>query len=107
MENPLRVWEYEGGWPLQNPANVLTGTINQIDWARQIIEQIDAEFDRVRTVLETAALRQAAQARLNTEAIIRILEDKRAEVMAHSEAGYFIHDWQELRTQVRDLIVED
>lgn len=39
--------------------------------------------------------------------MIAILEDKRAEVMANEQAGYFIHDWQELRDQVRELIVGD
>ena len=33
--------------------------------------------------------------------IIEILEDKSAEVMANEQAGYFIHDWQELRDRVR------
>jgi len=27
--------------------------------------------------------------------------------MAHEEAGYFIHDWQEMRDQVRQLIMND
>ena len=39
--------------------------------------------------------------------MISILEDKRDEVMAHEEAGYFIHDWQELRNQVSRMIVAD
>jgi hypothetical protein len=86
---------------------VLTGTVNQIVWARQVRDQINAEFDRVRTALESAARNRAADDRQVTEAIIVILEDKRAEVMARCEAGYFIHDWQELRTQVRDLILQD
>jgi len=42
-----------------------------------------------------------------TQAIIEILEEKRAEVFANEQAGYFIHDWQELRDQVRRMIVED
>ena len=58
-------------------------------------------------MLESAARKQAAEDRQDTEAILIILEDKRAEVMARSEAGYFIHDRQELRTQVRDLILQD
>jgi len=41
------------------------------------------------------------------QAMISILEEKRAEVMAREDAGYFIHDWQELRSQVRELIVGD
>jgi hypothetical protein len=36
--------------------------------------------------------------------VIAILEEKRGEVMARREAGYFIHDWQELNDQVRRLI---
>jgi hypothetical protein len=107
MEDPLGIWEYEGGSPRQSPAHVLMGTVNQIAWARQIRDQINAEFDRVRRVLESATRNRAADDRQVTEAIIVILEDKRAEVMARSEAGYFIHDWQELRTQVRDLILQD
>ena len=39
--------------------------------------------------------------------MIAILEDKRTGVMANEQAGYFIHDWQELRGQVRELIVGD
>jgi len=31
----------------------------------------------------------------------------RIEVMEHQEAGYFIHDWQELRDQVRQMIMKD
>jgi hypothetical protein len=38
-------------------------------------------------VLESAARKQAAEDRHDTEAIIIILEDKRAEVMARSEAA--------------------
>jgi len=35
------------------------------------------------------------------------LEEKRHDVMANDRAGYFIHDWQELRDQVREMIVKD
>jgi hypothetical protein len=31
--------------------------------------------------------------------MIAILEEKRAELMEHQEAGYFIYDWQEVRDQ--------
>ena len=44
---------------------------------------------------------------MDTLAVIAILEDKRAEVMANDEAGYFIRDWQELRDQVRQMIAQD
>ena len=85
----------------------LSGTANQIEWAKRIKVQVDAEFDRVANALQGAAGKQASQDRLNTQAIIGILEEKRAEVMAHTEAGYFIHDWQEMRDQVRRMIRED
>ena len=76
----------------------MTGTANQIMWAVTIKKQVDAEFDRVRRALET---------RGDTDAIIAILEEKRAEVMAREDAGYFIHDWQEFRDQVTQMIVAD
>ena len=57
--------------------------------------------------LQAASAKQSGQDRLDTQTMIAILEDKRAEVMAHEEAGYFIHDWQELRDQVRQMIMKD
>ena len=39
--------------------------------------------------------------------MIAILDDKRDEVMANSDAGYFIHFWQELSGRVRQLIAAD
>jgi hypothetical protein len=85
----------------------MIGTVNQIAWAVQIKTQVDAEFDRVRKVLESVAAKQAPKDRTDLQAIIRILEDKRAEVMGNEQAGYFIQDWQELRDQVRQLIIGD
>jgi cell division FtsZ-interacting protein ZapD len=85
----------------------MIGTVNQIAWAVRIRMQVDAEFDRVRKVLESVATKQSADDGTHLQAIIRILEDKRAEVMGNEQAGYFIHDWQELRDQVRQLIIGD
>ena len=107
MEGSLRVWEEDGGSLDALPKNSLTGTANQIEWAERIGTQVDAEFDRVSRVQETAALKQSAPERSNTRAIMAILEQKRAEVMANGKAGYFIHDWQELRDQVRKMILND
>ena len=103
MEEPIATWEDDGG----SPARSVTGTVNQIGWAEQIKIQVDAEFDRVRAALEAKASKQSGQRRADTLAMIAILEDKRAEVMANEHAGYFVHDWQELRGQVRELIVGD
>ena len=85
----------------------MIGTVNQIAWAVQIKAQVDAEFDRVRKVLEAVATKQSPNTGTDLQAIIRILEDKRAEVMGNEQAGYFIQDWQELRDQVRQLIIGD
>jgi hypothetical protein len=85
----------------------MTGTVNQIEWAIQIKERVNAEFDRVAKALESAARKQTDRNRADTQAILAILEDKRADVMARTHAGYFIHDWQELNDQVRQMIVKD
>jgi inactivated superfamily I helicase len=85
----------------------LTGTVNQIEWAERIRIQVDAEFDRVARALESAASKQSEPDRTNTHLIIAILEEKRLEVMSNPKAGYFIHDWQELGDQVRQMILKD
>jgi len=85
----------------------LTGTVNQIEWAERIRIQVDAEFDRVASALAKAASKQSDADRMNTHVMIAILEEKRVEVMANPKAGYFIHDWQELRDQVRQMIMKD
>jgi hypothetical protein len=107
MEEEIATWEDEGGSPVRREEISMTGTVNQIAWAEQIKTQVNLEFDRVRRALESAASKQSFQDRIDTQAIIAILEDKRAEVMANEQAGYFIHDWQELRDQVRQMIVGD
>jgi hypothetical protein len=101
------VWEDEGGSVKETPQRGLTGTVNQIAWAEQIKTQVNAEFDRVANALKSAATKQSSRDRVATQAIIDILEEKRAEVLANEQAGYFIHDWQELRNQVRRMILED
>jgi hypothetical protein len=107
MEEPIAAWEDEGGAAARTPESPMTGTVNQIAWAEQIKTKVEAEFDRVRAALEAAATRQSGQRRTDTQAMITILEEKRAEVMANRQAGYFIHLWQEVRGQVRELILGD
>ena len=85
----------------------MTGTANQIEWAEQIKARVSAEFDRVSKTLQAAASNEVERDRMRTRALIEILEDKRAEVMAKDQAGYFIVEWQELRDQVRRLIAQD
>ena len=75
--------------------------------AERIKRQVNAEFDRVAASLRSMAGKQGDGKRADTEAVIAILEDKRAEVMSREQAGYFIHDWQEISDQVRQMIFHD
>lgn len=103
MEDRISVWEGEGGSLDDAP----TGSVNQIEWGERIKARVAGEFDRVAGVLEATARNQPARDRSDTLAMIAILEDKRATGMANQSAGYFIHDWQELRDQVRKMIMSD
>lgn len=114
----LEAWENEGGAPINAKSvsvriglvgvkNTIAGTVNQVAWAAQIKEQVNKEFDRVANALNSAASKHVGQDQTDTHAVIAILEDKRSEVMANEEAGFFIHDWQELHDQVRQIIVQD
>jgi cell division FtsZ-interacting protein ZapD len=107
MNDSIATWEDEGGSAAPFADRRMIGTLNQIAWAVQIKSQVDAEFDRVRKVLEYAMTKQSPRDVTDIEAIIRILENKRAEVMENEQAGYFIHDWQELGNQVSRMIVGD
>jgi hypothetical protein len=92
----------------QSPAaSVMTGTPSQIEWAAQIKPRVNAEFDRVADAFRHVAGKQADQDRIETLAVIALLEEKRTEVMRNDSAGYFIRDWRELGDQVRRLIADD
>ena len=78
------------------PATPWLGTESQIEWAERIKPLVSAEFDRVAETLEAVARRQPTTDRLETRAMIAILEEKRLEVLGRNEAGYFIKNWQEL-----------
>jgi hypothetical protein len=85
----------------------MIGTPNQIELAEQIKSSVNAEFDRVAGAFRAVARTQTGQDRIDTGAIIQILEEKRTEVMANEQAGYFIHTWRELTDQVRQMIGRD
>lgn len=109
-DNDIEAWEGEGGAapaPFGVRAISMNGTANQVEWAERIKRQVNEEFDRVARSFRSVADKQSDAARADTEAIISILEEKRAEVMRRGEAGYFIHDWQEISDQVRQMIFHD
>ena len=119
----LGEWESEGGATIrlgvcshvataglvpEIPAKtMLVGTPNQLEWAEKIKDCVHKEFDRVGMILKLAAEKQPGSYQNDTLELLAILEDKRHDVMAHDRAGYFIHDWQELSDQVREMIVND
>ena len=105
-------WENDGGSPLFCPdlefrSRPLLGSASQIEWAESIRDRVNDEFDRVAQSFRSIAHRQDFRKRRDTEAIIAILEDKRAEVLGRDRAGYFIRDWREISDQVRQLIGQD
>lgn len=85
----------------------MNGTVNQVNQANRIKERINKEFDRLARALESSAARQTGIDQKDTEAVIAILEEKRAEVMAKGQADYFINNWREVNGHVRELIVLD
>ncbi len=93
--------------PLLPRSVQLTGTASQVEWAERIRRQVNIEFDRVAASFRAVAQNQSAGKRANTEAIIAILEDKRAAVLSKEQAGYFIRNWQEIDDQVRQMIAND
>ena len=105
----IEAWEEEGGAARRPDPTVtsLTGTENQVEWGLRIKRQVNEEFDRVAAAFRVVAHRQAGGRRTETETIIAILEEKRLEVMSREDAGYFIHGWQEIGDQVRQLIFQD
>jgi hypothetical protein len=107
MEDPIAAWESEGGCASRLPARQMIGTPNEIAWAIQIKSQVEAEFDRVRNILEYAAAKRPPESVTDIQAIIRILEDKRAEVMENEQAEYFIHDWRHPADLVSRLVIRD
>ena len=85
----------------------LTGTANQIEWATDIRNKVNLEFDRVARALASVREGQSELRRTATVHILGILAEIRAEVMANERAGYYIHDWQERGSQVRTMLLRD
>ena len=110
MARDIEAWESEGG-ALPERIGIseapMSGTLAQVEWAERIKFQVNADFDRVAASFRSIAGKQGNDKRADTEAVIAILEDKRAEVMSRTQAGYFIHDWQEISDQVRQMIFHD
>ena len=98
-------WEDDGG--AYAPAQRLKGSIAQVEWAERIRARVGAEFDRVAAAFEEVAQKQNPAIRTSTKSIIAILQERRSEVMQNDSAGYFIHDWQDINDQVRQMIFSD
>jgi hypothetical protein len=85
----------------------MTGSASQVEWAERIRRLVNDEFDRVARAFRSVADKQSDASRADTEAILAILEKKRAEVMSREDSGYFIRDWQEISDQVRQMLFRD
>jgi hypothetical protein len=112
-QEAVEAWEDEGGFSSLadvriDPAGLrMKGTESQVGWAEQIKLRVADEFDRVAKAFHRVAGKQPEQDRIETLAVIVILEEKRAEVMANDRAGYFIRNWQELSGRVQQTIARD
>ena len=85
----------------------MTGSVSQIEWAERIKRTVGDEFDRVSRAFQRVADTQSGVRRSRTLEVISVVERKRAEVMASYDAGYFIHHWQDISDQVRQMIARD
>ena len=85
----------------------MTGSVSQIEWAERIKQTVADEFDRVLRAFRSVAETQSGVRLSRTLAVIAVVESKRAEVIAHEDAGYFIRDWQEISDQLRRMIGQD
>ena len=106
----LEAWEGKEGSapePLDVSTTSMSGRASLVEWAERIRGQVNAEFDRVAASFRSIACKQADDKRAYTTDVIAILEEKRAEVMSRTDAGFFIHDWQEIGDQVRLMIFHD
>src|SRR3954462_15946172 len=93
-----------GGVP---PATITIGSPARIEWAEEIRVRVCAEFDRVSLAFQEVARNRTGRGGERTGAVLAILEDKRADVMACDDSGCFIRDLQELSDQVRRMIASD
>ncbi len=85
----------------------MIGTAHQIERAEEIKMRVNGEFNRVAECLRAVSTRQTEPARSETHVALRILEQKRDEVMANNRAGYFVQQWGEMTDQVRRMIAQD
>lgn len=111
MNDQIDNWEDEGGAPpsptTERRSGTLYGTDSQIEWAQAIRIRIDEEFDRMSSSFRSVANKQSGLQRADTEAILALIEEKRAEVMAIDQAGVYIRDWREPGDRVRRMILDD
>jgi hypothetical protein len=104
-DGAISSWEDEGGASAQ--LGMQAGSSSQVEWAERIKRQVIADFDRVAGALRSVAGKQGEDRRDDIEAVIAILEEKRADVLSIRQAGFFIQDWWEINDQVRQMIGQD
>ena len=84
----------------------MIGTANQVDRAERIRKQVGTDSIAWRERSSQRLANRRAKAN-GLSGWIAILEDKRDEVIANDDAGYFIREWHELRDQVQQMVTQD
>ena len=69
--------------------------------------RVNAEFDRVAQSFHAAAQHQSSHERQDTVALLEILEEHRAAVLANTDLGYFLENWTNPHDQVLRLLAAD
>jgi hypothetical protein len=92
LTSDIETWENDGG-AVPAAAVSLSGSAAQVEWAERIRQQVNVEFDRVAASFRSIASQQSPVKRAETEVVIAILEEKRAEVMCRAE---LVNDFETL-----------
>ena len=85
----------------------MTGGGLQVEVAERIKVRAGADFDRFTAAFEVLSNTQNEPERGETLAIVAIVKELRAQVMANDDAGFFIRGWQDLGDQVRTMVLKD
>jgi hypothetical protein len=85
----------------------LTGQPGQIAWALQIRSQIEQTFGRISAAVSAGTNRYKALEPLETELLLKAVEEHRSRVMGTTDAQYFTDQWQDPLERAQRLIHAD
>lgn len=91
----------------QVPLPALTGDPTQISWATRIRAEVSLSFDRVIIAIQTGTNKYKGLEPSETEKLLFLVEEHRADVLGVPEAQYFLDHWQDPVDRVQRLIHGD